>query len=142
MSIESAGEAATTPDCPYSHAQNPGCRCVLARGHREQSHLCPGNAQHTRHRFRLAWNRETPADLPPDFGNDPINDALRETMATETSLRRERDAAYDAIRDLVTAAAGHVRCRICMTMMSRHATTIRDAKRQVAASSTVARRSP
>lgn len=37
--------------CRFVNGQNDGCRCILARGHREQSHLCPGDALHARHRF-------------------------------------------------------------------------------------------
>jgi hypothetical protein len=41
----------------------------------------------------------------------------------------ERDAAYDTVRDLVKATAGHVGCRVCKAVMSRHAETIVKAKR-------------
>lgn len=41
-------------------------------------------------------------------------------------------AAWDAIRDLVHAAARHVGCRPCKTAMSRHAATIRLAQQAVA----------
>lgn len=53
---------------------------------------------------------------------------MGDMIATVEARDRELAAAYDALRDLFHATAGHIGCRTCKHAMVRHAETLTKTK--------------